>query len=64
MSESSREDDVIDEARSGGNAKGIGPRRQSARPSSEVAEVANRPKKRPGSRLRSSITTRRRAMLV
>ncbi|WP_439924034.1 hypothetical protein [Nitrobacter sp. JJSN] len=33
-------------------------RRQTARPSSEVAEVANRPKKRPGKRLRSSITMR------
>src|ERR1700761_6032270 len=32
--------------------------------SSDVAEVANRPKKRPGKRERSSITTRRRALLV
>ena len=35
--------------------------------SSDVAEVANRPKKRPGRRLRSSITIRatsRQAMLV
>ena len=37
---------------------------QSARVSSEVADVANRPKKRPGRRERSSITTRRRTMLV
>jgi hypothetical protein len=35
-----------------------------ARVSSEVAEVANRPKKRPGRRERSSITTRWQAMLV
>jgi hypothetical protein len=33
-------------------------RRQCARASSDVAEVANRPKKRPGRRLRSSITIR------
>jgi hypothetical protein len=33
-------------------------RRQSARASSDVAEVVNRPKKRPGRRLRSSITIR------
>jgi len=33
-------------------------RRQSARESSDVAEVAKRPKKRPGRRLRSSITIR------
>jgi hypothetical protein len=31
---------------------------QAARVSSDVADVANRPKKRPGSRERSSITTR------
>jgi hypothetical protein len=31
---------------------------QNARASHEVAEVANRPKKRPGRRLRSSITIR------
>src|SRR5919204_3162046 len=40
---------------------------QRARISSEVAEVANRPKKRPGSRERSSITigaTRWQAILV
>jgi hypothetical protein len=35
-----------------------------ARVSSDVAEVANRPKKRPGSRERSSITMRWRALLV
>jgi len=33
-------------------------RHQSARASPELAEVVNRPKKRPGRRLRSSITTR------
>jgi len=33
-------------------------RHQSARASPEVAEVVNRPKKRPGRRLRSSITIR------
>jgi hypothetical protein len=33
-------------------------RRQNARESSDVADVAKRPKKRPGSRLRSSITIR------
>src|ERR1051326_6048422 len=38
--------------------------RQSARVGSEVADVANRPKKRPGSRERSSITTPRRTMVV
>src|ERR1700687_756068 len=41
-------------------------RHQSARPSSDVAEVANRPKKRPGRRERSSITigaTNRLAMV-
>jgi len=32
--------------------------------SSDVAEVANRPKKRPGRRERSSITTRWQTMLV
>jgi hypothetical protein len=37
---------------------------QAARVSSEVAEVANRPKKRPGRRERSSITTRWQTMLV
>jgi hypothetical protein len=40
---------------------------QAARVSSDVAEVAKRPKKRPGSRERSSITigaTRRQAELV
>jgi hypothetical protein len=37
---------------------------QSARVSSEVAEVANRPKKRPGRRARSSMTIRRLVMLV
>src|SRR5438876_197139 len=37
---------------------------QSAAPYSDVAEVAKRQKKRPGSRARSSIRTRRRAMLV
>jgi hypothetical protein len=37
---------------------------QAARVSSDVAEVANRPKKRPGSRERSSITTRWQGMLV
>jgi len=39
-------------------------RLQSARLSSDVAEVANRPKNRPGKRQRSSITTRRQTMLV
>jgi hypothetical protein len=42
-------------------------RHQSARLSSDVAEVAKRPKKRPGRRERSSITmgaTRRQAVLV
>ena len=42
-------------------------RHQAARASPDVAEVVNRPKKRPGSRERSSITmgaTRRLAMLV
>jgi hypothetical protein len=34
--------------------RGVWARRQSA----DVAEVVNRPKKRPGSRLRSSITMR------
>jgi hypothetical protein len=41
-------------------------RHQSARPGSDVAEVANRPKKRPGKRERSSITigaTNRQAMV-
>jgi hypothetical protein len=33
-------------------------RYQSGRESSDVAEVVNRPKKRPGRRLRSSITIR------
>jgi hypothetical protein len=40
---------------------------QCARRSSDVAEVVNRPKKRPGSRRRSSMTmgaTRRQAMLI
>jgi hypothetical protein len=40
---------------------------QRAHVSSDVAEVANRPKKRPGSRKRSSITmgaTHRQAQLV
>jgi hypothetical protein len=37
---------------------------QAARVSSDVAEVAKRPKKRPGSRERSSITTRWQTMLV
>jgi hypothetical protein len=35
---------------------------QAARVSFEVAEVANRPKKRPGRRERSSITTRLQTM--
>jgi len=35
-----------------------------ARASSEVAEVANRPKKRPGSRDRSSMITRLSAAVV
>jgi hypothetical protein len=42
-------------------------RHQSARASPDVAEVVNRPKKRPGRRLRSSITIRpasSQAMLV
>src|SRR6185503_2446726 len=38
--------------------------RHAARVSSDVAEVANRPKKRPGRRERSSITTRWQTMLV
>jgi hypothetical protein len=38
--------------------------RQNARVSSDVADVAKRPKKRPGSRERSSITTRWQAILV
>jgi hypothetical protein len=38
-------------------------RNQRAVLSSEVAEVANRPKKRPGRRERSSITTRWQTML-
>jgi hypothetical protein len=38
--------------------------RQDARVSSDVADVAKRPKKRPGRRERSSITTRWQAMLV
>jgi hypothetical protein len=37
---------------------------QAVRVSSEVAEVANRPKKRPGRRERSSITTRWQTLLV
>jgi hypothetical protein len=37
---------------------------QNARVSSDVADVAKRPKKRPGRRERSSITTRWQAMLV
>jgi hypothetical protein len=37
---------------------------QAARVSADVAEVANRPKKRPGRRERSSITTRWQGMLV
>jgi hypothetical protein len=36
---------------------------QNARVSSDVADVAKRPKKRPGRRERSSITTRWQAML-
>jgi hypothetical protein len=42
-------------------------RHQSARASPDVAEVVNRPKKRPGNRRRSSITigaANRQAMLV
>jgi hypothetical protein len=42
-------------------------RRGASRQSPEVAEVVNRPKKRPGRRLRSSITigaANRQAMLV
>jgi len=37
---------------------------QAARVSADVAEVANRPKKRPGRRERSSITTRWQTLLV
>jgi hypothetical protein len=37
---------------------------QAARVSSDVAEVAKRPKNRPGSRERSSITTRWQGILV
>jgi hypothetical protein len=37
---------------------------QAARVSSDVAEVAKRPKNRPGRRERSSITTRWQTMLV
>ncbi|MDE2467613.1 MAG: hypothetical protein KGL35_02425 [Bradyrhizobium sp.] len=39
-------------------------RHQRAQLSSDVAEVVKRPKKRPGRRLRSSITTRRQTVLV
>jgi len=39
-------------------------RHQRAPLSSGVADVVKRPKKRPGRRLRSSITTRRQVMLV
>jgi hypothetical protein len=46
----------------GGSARGrqmrVSARVQRALLSSDVAEVANRPKKRPGKRERSSITTR------
>src|SRR5580692_6020881 len=49
-------------ARSAGRA--ISAQHYAAHVSSEVAEVANRPKKRPGSRERSSITTRWQTMLV
>jgi len=38
--------------------------RQAARVSSDVAEVANRPKKRPGRRERSSMITRVIAVAV
>jgi hypothetical protein len=38
--------------------------RQNARLSFDVADVAKRPKKRPGRRERSSITMRRQATLV
>jgi len=37
---------------------------QAERVSSDVAEVANRPKKRPGSRERSSMMTRQRPAAV
>jgi hypothetical protein len=46
------------------NSRNTGAGCQSARESSDVAEVANRPKKRPGRRERSSITTRWQGMLV
>src|ERR1700761_2403329 len=49
-------------ARSAGRA--ISAQHYAAQISSEVAEVANRPKKRPGSRERSSMTTRWQTMLV
>jgi hypothetical protein len=44
--------------------KGREAQRQNLRVSSDVADVAKRPKKRPGRRERSSITTRWQAMLV
>src|SRR5579883_2708241 len=64
MSVSSRQDiSVIGLARERRQTKDQA-QRQNARVSSDVAEVAKRPKKRPGRRERSSITTRRQAMLV
>jgi hypothetical protein len=53
--------------RGNARAEGDSAQHQAALLSSEVAEVAKRPKKRPGSRERSSITmgaTRRPALLV
>jgi hypothetical protein len=44
--------------------EGTSARRHSTRASFDVAEVAKRPKKRPGRRERSSMTTRLQAMLV
>jgi hypothetical protein len=58
---------VSDEARLGARAEQDLAQHQAAPVSSEVAEVAKRPKKRPGNRERSSITmgsTFRPAVLV
>jgi hypothetical protein len=64
MSFSSERNTVWLVKRGDARANGRSAQRQAALPSSEVAEVAKRPKKRPGSRERSSITTGWQTLLV
>jgi len=58
MSVSSKDFDVGDEARKTRQQNETSAQRRYARESSDVAEVVKRPKKRPGRRERSSMTTR------